>query len=719
MPTSRSLLPVFGMWIVWVYLLSLVALRPLSDISPAPLRPSVRFVDADEIYKVDSDADPNGLQGVAAELSEPFDRVIEIPVTAIPVASSSEGVTQAEPGRDYTIDRDAVFVFPAYETRGYLRERDTFRDVTVTPDPGALEPRRFRLQLDGTEQVVVAADPQAFRTIQIPAAKKEPPSKGNPVHFRESLVDVDEKDLIDFKFFLDAKRPPEKDAELRFSLYKVMGPGEAAVLHFSKEFPAGMGETSFSLSDLVSREDLKRIGAAYDPSPGIDEWYELHVDARPPLISAGDPCLTTIFCRDRDEPAALKFYVEDQAGKPFKRILPGTDFWVTAELSRPIEVECPVTPVINGKKFKPGGVIPAGQQRSDRMGPFRLPADDKDTERDMLVSVDAQPGDGLGQCRSCNGNAGGCPECRKKCSRCGGPPGSCPTCEAECKQCGGRPGGCESCHGICKNCGGAPRGCKECKLLCGKCGDRKGGCAACGNGSGICSNCKGKPGGCGVCGGGGGGSGGGGPVSPPPGESLPVGPPVPGDFMIFLVNNQRLHEPGDIITKQVREAIKDRNPYDKGVIVINGDGKESLLTEKSDPPAADRSFETFSKDKQDLESQAAQVVETIVRKRKNAEKSDIRTLVIWPERDFVSASSLEVFQALANDGRGPVSFLCPDADPERARELANGLVPGDGAKTEVTVRSPKSGELVDHMNDVLDTIGAAPEDELIPEETKK
>ena len=194
---------------------------------------------------------------------------------------------------------------------------------------------------------------------------------------------------------------------------------------------------------------------------------------------------------------------------------------------------------------------------------------------------------------------------------------------------------------------------------------------------------------------------------------------MPGDFMIFLVNNQRLHEPGDIITKQVREAIKDRNPYDKGVIVINGDGKESLLTEKSDPPAADRSFETFSKDKQDLESQAAQVVETIVRKRKNAEKSDIRTLVIWPERDFVSASSLEVFQALANDGRGPVSFLCPDADPERARELANGLVPGDGAKTEVTVRSPKSGELVDHMNDVLDTIGAAPEDELIPEETKK
>jgi len=182
--------------------------------------------------------------------------------------------------------------------------------------------------------------------------------------------------------------------------------------------------------------------------------------------------------------------------------------------------------------------------------------------------------------------------------------------------------------------------------------------------------------------------------------------------MVFLVNNQRLHEPGDVITERVREAIKDRNPYKQGVFVINSDGKESLLTEKSDPPDVDRTFEPFSKEQQDLTGQAAKVVDIVSRKRKSAEKSDIRTLVIWPEREFVSASSLDVFKSLASDGHGPISFLCPDADPERARELAAALVPAAGIDAEITVRSPKSGELVEHIDDVLDTISAAPNDQL-------
>jgi len=747
MPSGRSLLPVFGAWVVWVYLLSLVVLRPIGNVPPAPLRPIVRFVDAEEVHVVDTEAGPNGLREVVAELSETFDREIEIPVTAMPVASPSAGAMQAQPGVDYTVARDAVFVFPAHETIGYLRERAALLDVTVTPDPSATEPRRFRLQLDGTDQVVVAPDPQAFRTIEIPVGSKPVALKGNPANFRESLVNVDEKDLVDHRFVVEARRPPDEDAELQFSLYRIAGTGETPVRHFSGRFPKGLSEMSFSLRELMPAEDLERIGAAYDPRPGIDEWYELHLDARPPLISAEDPCLTTIFSRDRDGAADVTFRVEDERGRPVKRVLPDKPFWVTAELSKPIEVDCPVTPVVNEKKLTPGGVIPAGQQQSNRMGPYRL-ADALESEEDVLVSLAARPDDGRGRCRACGGKAGGCPECRGKCSLCGGPPGSCPSCESACKQCGGRPGGCANCRPACKKCGGKPDGCDACKPVCGQCGGRKGGCAACGNGSGTCSSCGGKPGGCGVCGGGsggggsggggsggggsggggsggggsgGGGSGGGGggksPVSPPPAESIPVGPPVPGDFMIFLVNNQRLHEPGDVITERVREAIKDRNPYKQGVIVINGDGKESLLTEKSDPPAVEQTFEPFSKDQQDLAGQTAKVVETVVRKRKSAEKSDIRTLVIWPEREFVSASNLDVFKSFANDGRGPISFLCPDADPERARELAAALTPAAGANSEITVRSPKSSELLEHIDDVLDTIGAAPEDKLLSERT--
>ena len=209
------------------------------------------------------------------------------------------------------------------------------------------------------------------------------------------------------------------------------------------------------------------------------------------------------------------------------------------------------------------------------------------------------------------------------------------------------------------------------------------------------------------------------PVSPPPLESIPVGPPIPGDFMIFLVNNQRLHEPGDLITDRVLEAIKDRNPYKQGVIVINGDGKESLLTEKTDSPQMDLAFKPFSRDQQDLEGQTAKVVETVARKRKSAARADIRTLVIWPEREFVSASNFDVFKLLANDSHGPISFLCPEADPERARELASAIKPEDGGGAKITVRSPKSEELVEHINDVLDTIGARPTNGLLRESTTR
>lgn len=189
--------------------------------------------------------------------------------------------------------------------------------------------------------------------------------------------------------------------------------------------------------------------------------------------------------------------------------------------------------------------------------------------------------------------------------------------------------------------------------------------------------------------------------------------------MIFLVNNQRLHEPGDVITEQVRDAIRDRQPYKQGVIVINSDEQESLLTTTDGEPAPERTFEPFSAEAQDLGGQTARIVETIARKRKNAEKADIRTLVVWPEREVVSAPNLDVFEALANDGRGPISFLFPDADPERARELAAALTATTGGAADVTVRSPKSAELVEHVTDVLDAIGAAPSDRLNTERTPR
>ena len=67
--TKTSALPIFGLWVVWVYLLSLVALRGVESVQPAPLRPSVRFVDADKAFLCPTDTDANILALIAAELS--------------------------------------------------------------------------------------------------------------------------------------------------------------------------------------------------------------------------------------------------------------------------------------------------------------------------------------------------------------------------------------------------------------------------------------------------------------------------------------------------------------------------------------------------------------------------------------------------------------------------------------------------------------------------
>lgn len=753
MKTGRSLLPVFGMWVAWVYLLSLVVLRPAGNAPPPPLRPQVRFVDAEKTYRYEVEAGANGLRGVEAEISEPFTHPVEIPVSVVPVGATADGVEPARAGVDYAADRDAVIVFPANARRGVLRERESLLDVAVTPDAAATAIRRFRLRLDGTGDVVVAADPLGFRTVDIPPGAG-PGRAGIKTRFRDLLADVDERDLVDHPFVIEADRPPETDAEMALALYRRTGSSEVPVLHFTGTFPAGVREHAVRLRELVPEDALRRVGATHDPRPGVNSWYELHLDARPPLISAEDPCFTTIFCRDRDRPATVTYHYVDEAGDRIGRILPDRKFWVDAELSEPLEVDCRVTPIVDGIELEPGGRIAAGATRCERLGPYVLPAGHETESDEAVVGLAPHPVDGHEACGHCQGRPGGCDRCRKKCPECGGRRADCPACQGACPECGGRPGGCPQCRSACKACDGRDGGCPQCRGTCPSCGGRRGGCAACGFGSGVCGDCQGKCGPCkacdnagtcgkcrgegcgdcggtgkcgacggkcgpcGTCGGGGGGGGsgdagsgrggGGSPVSPPPTTSLAKGPPVPGDFMIFLVNNQRLHEPGDVITDRVREAIRDRRPYNQGAIVINDEGRDTLLTEKGAPPAAEKAFEPFSADRQDLEGQAARVAETIVRKRRNATNPNIRTLVVWPEREFVSAKTLEVFKPLATDGRGPVSLLCPDADPERARELAAALAAeaGPGGQGQITVRSPKSEELVEHIDDVLDVIGA-------------
>lgn len=174
---------------------------------------------------------------------------------------------------------------------------------------------------------------------------------------------------------------------------------------------------------------------------------------------------------------------------------------------------------------------------------------------------------------------------------------------------------------------------------------------------------------------------------------------MPGDFLLVLVNNQRLHEPGDKVAENVIKAIKDEKAYKDAAVVVN-ERDDAALKAGGPPPDPEKAFKPFAKENENIDGQVDRLVETIAEKRTNAANPNLRAVVVWPERELSSASSVEGLSKLVREAGGPISILCPDADPEKARRLATALNAEAGGG-EVTVRSPKTAELVEHIQDVI------------------
>jgi len=710
--------------------LSLLVLLGLPDppMPPKP-RPNVRFVASETAFECPADADRNALEGIEVEVSEPLDHDVMIRIKAVR--------DSARPAEHYEADSDAAVIVEAGETRGRIRRRDDLLDVTVRPTGVGSEPLRFTLELQDGRDVVAAPDPLGRREVTLLPrnAESSPPSRGRLIAtgFSQPIVEVPERDFTSHRFVVRADRPADKDADVHFELRRGIGDTATVVRSFSKVVPQGAAEVSFSLTEVLTAAELRESGLADDDVPGPDEYYELHADPRPPLISAADPCFQAVVVTDDDAAAELGWLLEDGNGSPMRRITPKVPYWVRPTLSRPVERECNVVPIIAGEPRPPGGVIPAGETRGPRFGPFI-----EDGARETLpVSIGGEvPTNGLARCRSCEGHGHDCPDCKDDgaCKRCDGRAGGCEACrngKRPCPGCGGRHEGCLACgfgKGSCSRCGGHGGDCSICggkgpcdacdgkpgkclgcdgKGTCGACKGKGGDCKAC-RGTGKCGDCEGGGGACQKCrgkcagGDGGGGGGGGGPVKNGQPRNVPAGPPVKGDFLLLLVNNQRLHEPGDSIASKVVEAIKDEKPYRDAAFVVNEQGETELKT-GSPPPSPSATFRPFSVQDEALPGQVQRLVETIQAKRDSAATDRLPTVVVWPEREISSADDLAPLAALAAQGGGPISILCPDADPEKARLLAAALQPPEGAKDRVTVRSPKTPELVEHVRDVIQT----------------
>ena len=696
MTQGSSFFPIFGGWVVWVHLLTLIVFYPPEiedpdDPDAIDDRPTVAFVDADEhaAFVCPDGAGQNALSGVRVTLSEPATTDLFIPVRALPPPQVNAKFAAAVRGRHYEADLDAAFVIRAGEQTGGLRIRDGLNDVTVE-SVAVSRPTRLKLELaKETKEVVAAPDPGGFRWVEIPpqgAAPSQLPSASIPTAFDENYLRIKEANLTEYPLAIEADGRPDKDAEVNVEIRRGLGDFAVPIANFSTVLPAGAGTVDLKLVDFFEPAELERLGLADDLLPGADEFYELHLDPRPPLIAKADPCFLTIRVLDDDEPVTLSCILENASGDEIERLDPDQPYWIVPVLSGPLESDCLVSPTRNGRPLLDDqgqpltGVIPAGLTREPRFGPFK-PEPGKVRERSGAQGQSFRP-----CCPDCKDHGGACKRCEGK---------------GKCHSCGGREGGCGKCQG---------------GKCCGQCGGRPGGCAACGFGSGKCVGCGGA--GCGICqrgggpgmgGGQGGGSGsgqgdgqgGGGGVAPESPEDTPVGDEQPGEVMLLLVNNQRLHEPADEIAPRVGEAIKGEALYRDAALVVNdtdSDDEFAVMKPGDPPPDSEQTFRPFRNKQDGLSGQVGRIVETIEFHRKTAKNPGMRAVVVWPERELASATELEPLARMAESDGGPISILCPDADPVKARQLSKALQAG-GA--DITVRSPKSQELIYHVKDVL------------------
>jgi hypothetical protein len=177
------------------------------------------------------------------------------------------------------------------------------------------------------------------------------------------------------------------------------------------------------------------------------------------------------------------------------------------------------------------------------------------------------------------------------------------------------------------------------------------------------------------------------------------GEPVAGDYMLIVVNNERLHDPSDTIVAEVRRALADEKakPYGNQAIILNPDDEDALTSGEGGPDPK-KMFQPFNKEGHDVASQLKRIEEVVARKREAAANPDLRAVVVWPERDLAAKTGV---RAVDGADLQPMSFLLPDADASYAGAVGRQLMPPGAGLRDFTVRAPDSRELRAHLVNVI------------------
>ena len=346
-------------WLVWVYVLSFVGIMLLpKGPSPPPPLPAV-FVGKGSVHVFENDANalPNALN---FELSEPLDFRLEVPVTV------TDG--SARLGEHYAMRRRPRVIFEAGSTHGVLSGADDGCDVVITDDHELQdgEPRSFDITLEAVEGIVELDASRSTCRVSIDDDEM-PPASRVKIRFASSGGELTESQVAGHSLTVQAEAAPEEKSEMTVIVQRQSGkePTELGRKVFFLE--PGQTALTFRVSDVVPLEQLKAVGLTDDDAPGPASEIIVRLRGQHPLY-ADEPRDLAFRVTDDDPAAKLSLTIQDTAGQQLDRILPGSPFWVVADVNRGIRVGMPLQVTLDKGGPIVTGTLAAGE-KSIRLGP--------------------------------------------------------------------------------------------------------------------------------------------------------------------------------------------------------------------------------------------------------------------------------------------------------------------------------------------------------------
>lgn len=367
-------------WAVWVYVLSLVCCFLPQAEEREPSERSVLAVSNTTVHVPENAS--NGLTNtVSFELSKPLDFRLEVPVTV------TDG--SARLGEHYAMRRRPRVIFEAGSKQGVLSGDGDGCDVVITDDHELQdgEPRSFDITLAAVEGIVELDASRSTCRVSIDDDEK-PPTSRVKIRFASSGGELTESQVAGHSLSVQAEKAPEEKAEMTVVVQRQSGKESKEIGRKTFFLEPGQAGLTFRVSDVVPLEQLKALGLTDDDAPGPSSEIIVRLRGQHPLY-ADEPRDLTFRVTDNDPAAKLSMAIQDAAGQPLDRILPGSPFWVVADVDRGIRLGLPLQITLD----KSGPIVTdtlAAGERSVRLGPLNAnPGPERTIEVAMEVPAKA------------------------------------------------------------------------------------------------------------------------------------------------------------------------------------------------------------------------------------------------------------------------------------------------------------------------------------------